>query len=278
MPKNPHTILIESFCRKLEQQTPAPTLAQLASLTHLSPSALQRQFKAVTGVSPRVYAAAARRKRLAAALVKTRRVADAVFDAGYEASSTAYRDSQALGLSPAKFKHGAVGETIVFACAQSSLGPVVVAQTDKGVCAVEFVPSKDAASSLQERFPNAHLREDRLGLRQHLAQITKLIDRPDRQTSLPLDIRGTAFQVRVWEALRRIPIGTTLSYSELAQAIQQPKAVRAVASACAANKLAVVVPCHRVVRNNGDLSGYRWGVDRKRNLLARERTAPKARR
>jgi AraC family transcriptional regulator of adaptative response/methylated-DNA-[protein]-cysteine methyltransferase len=204
------------------------------------------------------------------ALPEAGSVADAIYAAGFGASSRAYEDKGALGMTPSVYRSGAAGETIRFTSAESSLGPVFVAATERGVCRVEFGDPDRLASELARRFPKACITPANGALADLVARVIALIDAPSACCDLPLDIRGTAFQERVWKALTLIPPGKTVSYSELAERVGQPSAARAVARACATNGIAVAVPCHRVVRGSGDLSGYKWGVERKRALLVRE--------
>ena len=267
---------VERACRVIESRETSPPLAELARDAGFSPAHFQKLFVATVGVSPKAYARTLRSRRLAEALRASERVTDAIYDAGYAASSAAYRDSAALGMPPAQLRRGGAGEEIRYASARSTLGPLLVAATSRGVCAVEFAPVAAGLARLKARFPHAHIEaaDDELGgwLRQIVAQIDEAVP----AASLPLDIRGTAFQTRVWRALQRIPAGSTLSYGELARRVGAPNGARAVARACATNSLAVVVPCHRVVAGDGALTGYRWGVARKRALLAREAAAAEA--
>jgi AraC family transcriptional regulator of adaptative response/methylated-DNA-[protein]-cysteine methyltransferase len=202
-------------------------------------------------------------------------VTEAIFDAGYNASSRFYESSnQLLGMTPSSYRAGGVDHDIRFAIGECSLGAILVAQSQRGVCAILFGDDPEAlARDLQDRFPRANLIGGDRAFEQLVATVVGFVEAPALGLDLPLDVRGTAFQQRVWRALRDIPAGATVSYSEIAQRIGSPRAVRAVAGACAANMLAVAIPCHRVVRNDGGLSGYRWGVERKRALLAREAKA-----
>jgi AraC family transcriptional regulator, regulatory protein of adaptative response / methylated-DNA-[protein]-cysteine methyltransferase len=262
--------VIEHACRSIESQDPTPSLATLAAAAGLSPAHFQRVFVAAVGVSPKAYGVAHRQRRLRDALRTSSRVTDAIYDAGYSANSVAYRDSRVLGMAPDRFRQGGADEVIRYCVTRCSLGPLLVAVTQRGVCAVEFVDAKAAPESLQKRFPRAQIESvDQRKLRWVKDVVTR-IDEPRAATALPLDIRGTAFQTRVWRALERIPSGKTLSYAEVARRIHAPTSTRAVAAACASNALAVVIPCHRVVGSSGKLTGYRWGLDRKRKLLLRE--------
>ena len=261
---------IERACRSIETQEPAPSLATLASAAGLSPAHFQRVFVAAVGVSPKAYGVAHRQRRLREALRTSRRVTDAIYDAGYSANSVAYRDSAALGMAPGQIKKGGVNETIHYCVTRSSLGPLLVGITPKGVCAVEFAVAAEAHESLQNRFPRAQLEKADPKRMRWVKEVVACVDSPAQSLDLPLDIRGTAFQTRVWRALTAIPRGQTLSYSEVARRIRAPTSTRAVAAACASNTLAVVVPCHRVVGSSGKLTGYKWGLDRKRSLLRSE--------
>ena len=270
MNETPHLRIIEQACRSIESQDPPPSLAALASAAGLSPTHFQRVFVAAVGVSPKAYGIAHRQRRLREALHKSTRVTDAIYEAGYSANSVAYRDSHALGMAPDRFRKGGADEVIRYCVTQCSLGPLLVAVTQHGVCAVEFVAAKDAPASLQKRFPLALIEEADLRKLHWVKDVVDRVDDPRSTTDLPLDIRGTAFQTRVWRALTKIPRGQTLSYSDVARRIHAPNSSRAVAAACASNALAVVIPCHRVVGSAGKLTGYRWGLERKRKLLQRE--------
>lgn len=265
-------VLVAELCRRIDRAEQPPTLAELSRQSGFSPYHLQRVFKQVTGVSPRDYALARRAERLRLALEGGAAVTDACYRAGYRSSGGFYRDAPAaLGMTPGAYRAGGAGETIRFAIGQCSLGAILVAASQRGLCAIELGDAADAVlQQLQRRFDRATLVGADPDFEQWVAQVIALIEAPATGLALPLDIRGTAFQVRVWQALRDIPPGQTASYAEIARRIGQPRAVRAVAGACAANALAVVIPCHRVVRTDGALSGYRWGIERKRALLARE--------
>lgn len=267
-----HADLVVALCRYIEQADSEPSLAELAAWAGLSAAHLQRVFKARTGLTPKAYAAAHRAARVREALVQGCTVTQAMYDAGYGSSGRFYEQAHAvLGMTPSEFKAGGRDQCIRFAVGQCSLGAVLVAASQRGVCAILLGDEADAlVRDLQDRFPAAELMGADAGFEQWVAQVIGLIEAPQLGLKLPLDIRGTAFQQRVWQALRAIPPGQTVSYSELAERIGAPKAVRAVAGACAANALAVAIPCHRVVRSDGSLSGYRWGIERKSALLARE--------
>lgn len=270
-----HAAMVTAACRMIEQAEATLTLEQLAEPTGLSPFHFHRVFKAVTGVTPKQYAAAHRSRRVRNELAHGASVTSAIFDAGYNASSRFYETaSQVLGMTPSNYRAGGADSEIRFAIGECSLGSILVAQSERGVCAILLGDDPDTlARDLQDRFPKARLIGGDRNYEQLVAQVVGFIEAPAIGLDLPLDVRGTAFQQRVWRALRDIPAGSTVSYSEIARRIGSPKSVRAVAGACAANMLAVAIPCHRVVRNDGGLSGYRWGVQRKRVLLDREAKA-----
>ena len=271
-----HTQVVTAVCRLIDDtiaaDQPAPTLEALARRTGFSPFHLHRVFKKATGVTPRGYAAGARARKLRENLGDSRTVSEAVHEAGYSSSSRFYeRSTQRLGMTPTRAKRGGDGETIRFAVGESSLGPILVAATEKGVCAIQFDNDpQELVHGLERRFPNAQLIGDDLQFADVVARVVAFVEAPSGGLDLPLDIRGTAFQERVWAALTTIPLGRTMTYSQLANAIGKPSAVRAVASACAANELAIAIPCHRVIRASGELAGYRWGIERKSAILERE--------
>ncbi|MFN4281163.1 MAG: bifunctional DNA-binding transcriptional regulator/O6-methylguanine-DNA methyltransferase Ada [Alphaproteobacteria bacterium] len=261
-----------SIARAVAAGEPPPNLDALASAAKLSRYHFHRLFKAETGVTPRDYAAATRAERLRAALPAAASVTAALYDAGFNASSRFYEQADGLiGMTPSAYRQGGKDADIAFAIGRCSLGALLVAVTARGVCAIAL--GDDAAElerELRARFPKARLAPGGKSLARRLAQIVRLIEQPSRGLDLPLDVRGTAFQQRVWRALRDIPPGESASYAEIAKRIGAPKAARAVGSACGANAIAVVIPCHRAVRLDGSLSDYRWGVARKRALLERE--------
>jgi len=266
---------IAAACRRIEGATEPPSLAELATQAGLSTFHFHRLFKAATGLTPKQYADAHRAGRVRDALSRAdAKVTDAIFDAGFNATGRFYEQAGAvLGMTPRQYRAGGVDARIAFAIAQTSLGALLVARSARGVCAISLGDDPDALlRELQDRFPRAELVGGDAGFERLLAQVVGLIAQPGIGHDLPLDVRGTAFQQRVWQALRRIPPGQTASYADIAARIGSPKAVRAVAQACASNTLAVAIPCHRVVRSDGALSGYRWGVARKRALLEREAT------
>ena len=263
---------VATACRLIERAEDMPSLDALAKAAGFSRFHFHRIFKSVTGVTPKAYAAAFRNRRVRDGLARARRVTEAIYDAGFNSNGRFYAtSSDILGMKPAVYREGGRGEAMRFAVGECSLGSVLVAATRKGVSAILLGDDPDALiRNLQDRFPRATLVGGDEAFERLVARVVGFIDAPAQGFDLPLDVRGTAFQHRVWQALRRIPAGRTVSYADLAKRIGRPAAVRAVAQACAANTLAVAIPCHRVVRSDGHLSGYRWGVDRKRTLLARE--------
>jgi AraC family transcriptional regulator of adaptative response/methylated-DNA-[protein]-cysteine methyltransferase len=260
-------------CRLIENADDTPTLSTLADAVGMSAYHFHRVFKTVTGVTPKAYAVAHRAHRVRDELAAGATVTEAIHGAGYNSSGRFYATAtEQLGMTPAAFRAGGDGATIRFAVGECSLGSVLVAASETGVCAIFLGDDPDAlARDLQDRFPRARLVGGEAAFDQWVARVVGLVEKPALGLDLPLDIRGTAFQVRVWEALRSIPPGSTASYAEVAKRIGRPKASRAVAAACAANPIAVAIPCHRVVRTDESLSGYRWGVERKAELLRRER-------
>jgi AraC family transcriptional regulator of adaptative response/methylated-DNA-[protein]-cysteine methyltransferase len=270
-----HAALVAELCRRIEAAERPPELRELASRSGLSAFHLHRVFKAVTGLTPRAYAAAHRARRVRAELGRAGAVTEAIYGAGYGSSGRFYEQAdEVLGMTPGRYRAGGAGAEIRFAVGECSLGSILVAATGRGVCAVFLGDDADAlARELQRRFPRAELIGGDAGFERLVARVVGLVEAPRLGLELPLDVRGTAFQHRVWQALRKIPPGQTASYGEIARRIGAPKSVRAVAGACAANPLAVAIPCHRVVRTDGGLSGYRWGVERKRALLEREGVA-----
>jgi AraC family transcriptional regulator of adaptative response/methylated-DNA-[protein]-cysteine methyltransferase len=269
---NDHTSLVARACRSIGQADSPSDLKSLAAEAGLSPFHFQRVFKKVTGLSPKEWAGAHRAQRVQAELPQRSTVTEAIYEAGFESNGRFYAESQRLlGMKAKAYQRGGAGETIRFALGQSSLGGLLVAVTDVGVCAVFLGDDPQALlDDLQRRFPKAELVGGDRDFELLVAQVAGHMERPCEPWMLPLDLRGTAFQLRVWKALQEIPAGRTATYAEIAARLGEPKAVRAVAGACAANKIAVAIPCHRVVRTGGGLSGYRWGVERKRELLDRE--------
>jgi AraC family transcriptional regulator of adaptative response/methylated-DNA-[protein]-cysteine methyltransferase len=264
--------IVAALCRHMDESEQVPNLDELAARAGWSPFHLHRVFKAITGVTPRAYASAQRGGRVRQQLQSGASVTDALYGAGYGSGGRFYAESdRRLGMTPGRFRAGGDGSTIRFALGQCTLGAILVAQSERGLCAITLGDDADALlRELQDCFPRARLIGGDADFEALVARVVGLVEAPRLGLDLPLDVRGTAFQQRVWQALREIPPGSTASYAEIAQRIGTPKAVRAVAQACAANVLAVAIPCHRVVRQDGALSGYRWGVERKRTLLARE--------
>ena len=267
-----HAALVAELCRLIEHAEQVPSLEALAKHAGMSSYHLHRVFKAITGVTPRAYASACRAHRVRTGLGRSGTVTDAIYDAGYGSNGRFYEESnQMLGMTPTSYRAGGANTAIRFAIGECSLGSILVAASERGVCAILLGDDPDAlARDLQDRFPSANLIGGDAAFEELVAKVVGFVEAPRLGLDLPLDVRGTAFQQRVWQALRAIPAGTTASYSDIAQRIGTPKSVRAVAQACAANPLAVAIPCHRVVRNDGGLSGYRWGVERKRALIDRE--------
>jgi AraC family transcriptional regulator of adaptative response/methylated-DNA-[protein]-cysteine methyltransferase len=264
---------VKSLCRYIEQHLDDPiSLADLGAAFDRSPFHLQRTFKSVLGVTPRQYAESCRMKRLKNNLQAGHSVTRAMYDAGYSSSSRLYeRTAAQLGMSPDKYRRGSIATTIRYACVASPLGRMLIAATDKGICAIHFADSDEELEyGLKREFPFANRRRDEDGLHEWTGDLLRHLAGQPLNPALPLDIQATAFQRRVWSYLQAIPIGQTRSYSQVAGELGQPTAVRAVARACATNRIAVAIPCHRVVRGSGELAGYRWGIARKKALLELE--------
>ncbi|MGH6646504.1 bifunctional DNA-binding transcriptional regulator/O6-methylguanine-DNA methyltransferase Ada [Aquabacterium sp.] len=264
--------LVLQACQAIEQSESGLSLDELAARVGMSPHHVHRVFKAATGLTPRQYHQAVRSRRVGPALEEASSVTEAIYDAGFSSSGRFYENAGAtLGMSPTRYRQGAPGEQIRYTVEASPLGPMLVAATPRGVCAIEFADQPEALlASLQKRYPKAAFEAGDEAFQQWVRQILAYLELPRGSLDLPLDVQGTAFQRRVWQALQAIPCGQTVSYSELAQRLGQAGAVRAVASACANNQIALAIPCHRVVRTGGALAGYRWGVERKAELLRRE--------
>lgn len=269
---DPQREAVLQACRLIDEAEQPPTLDELAAAVGLSPYHFHRLFKQITGITPNAYARARRADRLRATLQEKPTVTDALYDAGYGSSSRLYEESNAaLGMTPRTYQNGAPGQIIRYAVAPSYLGQVLVAATDRGICRIDLGDSAAALEArLRETFPQADLRPGDAAFAETVSAVLSFLEVPKPSLDMPLDIRGTAFQRQVWSALQQIPPGTTMSYAEVAAAIGKPNAVRAVAGACAANTLAVAIPCHRVVRSDGELGGYRWGLARKEALLEHE--------
>ncbi|HVR71074.1 MAG TPA: bifunctional DNA-binding transcriptional regulator/O6-methylguanine-DNA methyltransferase Ada [Vicinamibacteria bacterium] len=264
--------LVAESCRTIEAAEATPSLAVLARRAGLSAHHFHRLFKRVTGLTPRGYAAAHRARRIREGLRRSATVTDAIYEAGFASGGRFYeRSEQMLGMTPTEYRQGGARAEIRFAVGECSLGSILVATSTRGVCAILLGDDPEAlVRDLQDRFPRATLLGGDGAFETTVARVVGFVESPGLGLDLPLDIRGTAFQQRVWQALRAVPAGSTVSYSDLAARIGSPRRARAVAQACAANALAVAIPCHRVVRRDGALAGYRWGVERKRMLLDRE--------
>jgi AraC family transcriptional regulator of adaptative response/methylated-DNA-[protein]-cysteine methyltransferase len=267
-----HAAAVEKACRLIEEAEEIPALDALAAAAGMSRFHFHRVFKEVTGLTPRAYAAASRGRRVREELRRRDTVTEAIYGAGFNSNGRFYAAAhELLGMTPTKFRSGGDGAAIRFAVGECSLGAILVAATEKGVCAIHLGDDPERlVRELQDRFPKAELVGGDREFERLVAEVVGFVEMPAKGLDLPLDLRGTAFQERVWRALREVPAGTTTTYTEVARRIGMPRAVRAVASACAANDLAVAIPCHRVVRTDGALSGYRWGVERKRALIDRE--------
>ncbi len=259
-------------CRALETEEKAPSLDELAKGVGMSRFHFHRVFTQMVGITPKAYAKAKQAERVRVELPKQPSVTAAIYEAGYNSNGRFYAESAGmLGMKPKRFRAGGSGETLRFAIGESTLGSILVASSARGVCAILMGSEPEAlVQDLQDRFAQAQLIGGDREYERTVAQVVGFVQAPRTGLDLPLDIRGTVFQQRVWEVLGKIPSGKTMTYTEVAKAMGAPKAVRAVAGACAANALAVAIPCHRVVRNDGSLSGYRWGVERKRTLLKME--------
>ena len=264
--------IVARACRLIEQSEEEPSLTDLAEAVGRSPSYFHRRFKAVTGLTPKGYATAHRAAKVREGLASGNSVTEAIYDAGFNSSGRFYEKSTGmLGMTPSQYRAGGANEEIRFAVGETSLGAILVASSKKGVASILLGDDpNELVRELQDRFPKARLIGADRNYEALVARVVGFIEAPRLGLDLPLDVRGTAFQRRVWQALQGVPIGQTVSYAEIARRIGSPQAVRAVAGASAANHLAVAIPCHRVVRNNGSLSGYAWGVERKQALLTRE--------
>jgi len=267
--------IVAKACKLIDEATEPLSLAQVAGSVELSPHHFHRLFKKATGLTPKAYAVAGRSARLRERLTQAATVTEAIHDAGYGSNGRFYEASaRVLGMSPTHYRSGGVQEVLSFAVGQCSLGAILVASSAKGVAAILLGDDPEAlVRDLEDRFPRARLVGGDRAYERRVAQVVGLVEAPAHGLALPLDVRGTAFQQRVWLALREIPAGQTTTYSSIAEKIGAPRSVRAVAAACAANAHAVAIPCHRVVRNDGNLSGYRWGIERKRELIEREQLA-----
>lgn len=270
---NSHAEIVQRICRTLDVNVEAPiTLKDLSRDLGISPHHLQRIFKRAMGISPRAYADARRLNHFKSSLKKGQPVADALYGAGYGSSSRLYeKASSHLGMTPATYRRGGLGMSIGYTTVNSPLGRLLVAATHRGICAV-YLGDSDAKleAALEREYPSAEIQQDKNGFRPWVQSLLKHLQGQKPQLRLPLDVQATAFQRRVWEELKKIPYGSTRSYSDIARALGRPTAQRAVARACATNPVSIVIPCHRVLREDGNLGGYRWGLDRKRALLQQE--------
>jgi len=269
---NPAVDAVVRACALIEQSERAPSLEQLASEVGLSAAHFQRLFKKTVGVTPKQYAMQRRLERVRGNLRQDSKVTAAVYDAGYESGSRFYESAtKSLGMKPSEYRKGGAGKTVSYAIVQSYLGLTLIAATDRGICRIDFGENPEIlVSRLRAAFPKAKVEDNDPAFEEWIAQALACLESPQRAAELPLDIRGTAFQLQVWAALQSIPPGSKRTYTQIANQIGKPKAVRAVAGACAANTIAVIVPCHRVVRSDGGLGGYRWGIERKQTLLEHE--------
>lgn len=267
-----HASLVTRACQIIEHADEQPDLNTLAEQVGMSPYHFHRVFKATTGLTPKAYASSQRARRMRDQLGRAGSVTDALYEAGFNSNSRFYETSDnVLGMKPGQYRAGGANTDIRFAVGECSLGAILVAQSARGICAILLGEDPDAlVRDLQDKFPRANFIGADPDFEQLIAKVVGFIEAPAIGLDLPLDVRGTAFQERVWQTLRTIPVGSTASYSDIARMIGAPKSFRAVAQACGANSIAVAIPCHRVVRSDGDLSGYRWGVERKRQLLERE--------
>ncbi|HEX8921449.1 MAG TPA: methylated-DNA--[protein]-cysteine S-methyltransferase, partial [Pyrinomonadaceae bacterium] len=276
--RDPRIALVLRVCRSIEAQTDAPpSLAELGEELKVSPHHLQRTFKSITGITPRQYAAAHRLKQFKSRIKEGGDVAGAMYDAGFGSSSRLYeKASEQMGMTPATYRRRGKGMNISYAVVECHLGRLLVAGTESGVCSVQFGAEDEALeTALRAEYPAASISRDDAGLSSWVEELLSHLEGSQPDLALPLDLQATAFQTRVWEELRRIPYGSTRSYAKVAEAIGQPTATRAVARACATNPVALLTPCHRVVREGGQLGGYRWGIERKEKLLEMERTGAK---
>jgi len=264
---------VKAMCRYIERHLDEPlTLARLSEEFRLSPFHLQRKFKAVLGITPRAYADSCRMNQLKTNLRAGHSVTRAMYDAGYSSSSRLYeRTASQLGMTPDKYRRGAIAASIRYTCTDSPLGRMLIAATQKGICAIQFADSdEELEEGVKREFPFAIRRRDDQAMQSWKESLLRQMQGESLNSTLPLDIQATAFQRRVWSYLQKIPFGETRSYAAVAKGIGRPSAMRAVARACATNPVAVAIPCHRVVRKSGEMGGYRWGVERKKALLEME--------
>lgn len=268
-----HQNIIQKACRMIESAETSPSLEQLSQAVGLSPYYFQRLFKSIMGITPKQYFNQVRGERIRAHLQENQTVTQAVYNAGYASNSHFYEHARALlGMKPSQFQKGGIGMQIYYAISPCYLGWVLIAATPAGICAIDFGDNPESLEKgLKERFSKAEWVETPPHFSHWVSTVLSFLESPDKKLDLPLDIHGTAFQRRVWLALQSIPAGATATYTQIAAQIGSPRAVRAVASACASNQIAVAIPCHRVIRSDGELAGYRWGLHRKKLLLEREK-------
>jgi AraC family transcriptional regulator of adaptative response/methylated-DNA-[protein]-cysteine methyltransferase len=259
--------IIEAIKMRLQEE-PSLTLSQLGEVFHLSPFHLQRTFKKATGLSPKAYAKTVKLERLKQNLKRAPTITEAMYDAGFDSNEFYQHDY--LGMTPSSYRKGGMNQTIFYTHTSTPLGHMLIAATERGLCAIRFGEARTLLDEFREEFPRATLTENAKVLESYIQAVCRYLE-GEQKLMLPLDVSGTAFQYQVWQVLQKIPYGQTRSYSQVAEAIGNPKAVRAVATACASNPVALAIPCHRVVRSNGELSGYRWGVEKKQKLLEQER-------
>jgi AraC family transcriptional regulator, regulatory protein of adaptative response / methylated-DNA-[protein]-cysteine methyltransferase len=264
--------VIERICQLIERSETPLSLDELAQSATMSRFHFQRTFKKIVGITPKQFQQALRRVRIQRSLHDERNITEAIYAAGFNSSGHFYADAkQMLGMKPQQFQRGGADVIIRYGMVPCALGVLLLAATDKGICSIELGDNaQHLADALKRHFPRAQLVPMDAQVEQWLREIVQFIEQPHSALQLPLDIQGTAFQRQVWQVLRDIPLGETSSYSEIAARIGNPRAVRAVATACASNRLALAIPCHRVIRGNGELAGYRWGIERKQQLLERE--------
>ena len=270
-----HASMVANICQLIESSETALPLAILAKTSGMSRYHFHRVFKSITGLTPKAYGTAYRAKKVRQNLSNSHSVTQTIYDTGFNSNSRFYATTnQMLGMTPTTFRNAGADTVIHFAVGESSLGAIIVASTEKGICAIALGDDPQTLlCELQDQFPRAQLIGGDKKFEQWVAQVVGLVEKPDTDFNLPLDIRGTVFQTRVWRALQEIPVGSTASYSEIAKQIGSPKSARAVAKACASNTIAIAIPCHRVIRSDGSISGYRWGIERKNSLLLKEKQA-----
>ena len=267
-----HKALVARACRLIETSQTEIQLPELARACDLSPYHFHRVFRRIAGMTPKAYSTACKAKRMQEGLAASKTVTDAIYDNGFNSNGRFYAQSdKMLGMQPKHFRNQGKGSIISFAVGECSLGAILVAATDIGICAIYLDDDADAlVRRLQDQFPKATLKGDVSEFEQWVAQVVGMVEDPDARLNLPVDVQGSLFQKQVWQALCKIPVGHTATYGEIAEAIGKPRSVRAVANAVASNNHAIAIPCHRVIRRDGSLSGYRWGVERKQALLDME--------